>query len=80
MASSEPERPRYTQDDLRPGDWIKYNSGYGGGRLAEVHSCATLGPSGVYAITTDGNVPLRLIIEIRRLPTNVVPITRRESS
>ena len=69
------ETPRYRPEDIRPGDWIKYRSSYyGGGRVTEVEAIATMGPSGVYAITTEGNVPLRQILEVRRYPSNVLEL------
>lgn len=67
------ERKSYGLDDVRPGDWIKYRSGYyGSGRLAEVHAIASDVHSGPYAVTTEGNVLFSRILEIRRRPINVV--------
>jgi hypothetical protein len=67
--------PRFTRDDLREGDWIRYRSGYyGGGRLAEIHAIATDELSGDYAVTTEGNVLFERILEVRRLPLNVVAL------
>ena len=60
-------------DDVKPGDWIKYRSGYyGGGRLAEVHALGADEHSGPYAVTTEGNVLFDRILEIRRRPINVI--------
>ena len=74
----QPERKTYGPDDVRPGDWIKYRSGYyGNGRLAEVHAIAADVHSGPYAVTTEGNVLFSRILEIRRRPINVVAFPRR---
>jgi len=71
------ERKTYGPDDVRPGDWIKYRSGYyGSGRLAEVHAVDSDEHSGPYAVTTEGNVLFDRILEIRRRPLNVVVIPR----
>ena len=72
------DEPRFKPEDIRCGDWIKYKSGYGGGRVAEVHAVAPMGNNGIYVITDDGNVPLRQVIEVRRLPINVVALDRRQ--
>jgi hypothetical protein len=65
--------PSFTREGLREGDWIKYRSGYyGGGRLAEIHAIASDARYGDYVVTTEGNVMLDRILEVRRLPTNVV--------
>ncbi len=71
--SSNRDTPTYRLGDLRPGDWIKYRSGYyGSGRLAEVHALGSDENSGAYAVTTEGNVLFERILEIRRRPINVV--------
>lgn len=67
------ERKTYGPNDVAPGDWIKYRSGYyGSGRLAEVHAIGVDANSGAYAVTTEGNVLFSRILEIRRRPINVV--------
>jgi hypothetical protein len=70
----------FSISDIKPGDWIRYRSGYyGGGRLAVVHGIGTDARSGDYAVTTEGNVLFDRIIEVRRLPLNVavlVPVER----
>ncbi len=67
------ERKTYGPNDVVPGDWIKYRSGYyGSGRLAEVHAIGTDTNSGPFAVTTEGNVLFSRILEIRRRPINVV--------
>lgn len=71
------ERNSYRPDDVQPGDWIKYRSGYyGSGRLAEVHAVGGDVHSGPYAVTTEGNVLFDRILEIRRRPINVVVLPR----
>jgi uncharacterized protein DUF6602 len=63
-----PERLRSCRTRMVPG-----SSGYyATGRLAEVHGVATDDRSGDYAITAEGNVLLERILEVRRLPTNVL--------
>jgi hypothetical protein len=75
--SSASDRPAYGPDDVHPGDWIKYRSGYyGGGRLAEVHAVQCDAHSGAYAVTTEGNVLFDRILEVRRRPLNVVVFPR----
>jgi hypothetical protein len=64
---------KYGVDDVRPGDWIKYRSGYyGSGRLAEVHALGADEHSGAYAVTTEGNVLFERILEVRRRPLDVL--------
>ncbi len=73
------ERKIYGSDDVKIGDWIKYRSGYSeSGRLAEVHAVGSDAHSGPYAVTAEGNVLFSRILEIRRLPINVV-VFRRSS-
>lgn len=73
------ERKTYGFDDVKPGDWIRYRSGYyGSGRLAEVHAIAIDVHSGPYAVTTEGNVLFSRILEIRRRPINVVALPPRK--
>jgi hypothetical protein len=63
----------YGPDDIKPGDWIKYRSGYyGGGRLAEVHAVSQDLHSGPYAVTPEGNVLFTRILEVRRRPLRVL--------
>lgn len=60
-------------DDIEPGDWIKYKSGYyESGRLAEVHALGVDSASGPYAVTTEGQVLLHRILEVRRRLLNVL--------
>lgn len=67
------ESPKYGPNDIRPGDWIKYQSGYyGSGRVAEVHALGEDYRSGPYAVTTEGNVLFSRILEVRRRPLNVL--------
>jgi hypothetical protein len=74
MSNIEP--PRYGAK-IEPGDWIKYVSPYGeGGRLAEVHALGSDLRSGDYAVTTEGNVLFSRILEVRRLPLNVIEFRR----
>jgi hypothetical protein len=64
---------KFGVDDVRPGDWIKYRSGYyGSGRLAEVHALGADERSGAYAVTTEGNVLFERILEVRRRPLDVL--------
>lgn len=70
---------RYGTDDIQPGDWIKYRSEYyTTGRLAEVHGLGEDYHSGPYAVTSEGNVLLYRILEVRRRPLNVLVFPRRE--
>jgi hypothetical protein len=71
MSKSEP--PVYGPNEIEPGDWIKYRSGYyGGGRLAEVHGVGTDEQSGPFAVTSEGRVLLGRILEVRRRPLNLL--------
>lgn len=71
--SSTDQTPKYAAGDIRPGDWIKYRSGYyGSGRLAEVHALGSDVRSGDYAVTTEGNVLFDRILEVRRRPISVL--------
>lgn len=73
-----PERNSYGPEDVKPGDWIKYRSGYyGSGRLAEVHAIGADVHSGPYAVTMEGNVLFERILEIRRRPINVVVFPKK---
>lgn len=79
MSSS--KRPLYRSEDVQPGDWIKYRSGYyGGGRLAEVHAVGRDEHSGAYAVTSEGQVLLERILEIRRRPINVLVFPKLPST
>jgi hypothetical protein len=72
------KRNTYGSDEVEPGDWIKYRSGYyGSGRLAEVHAVGIDVHSGPYAVTTEGNVLFERILEIRRRPINVLVLQRK---
>jgi hypothetical protein len=74
------KRNTYGPEDVQPGDWIKYRSGYyGSGRLAEVHAVAVDSHSGPYAVTTEGNVLFARILEIRRRPINVVMMSSKRA-
>jgi hypothetical protein len=75
--SSADQGPQYASGDIRPGDWIKYRSGYyGSGRLAEVHALGSDVRSGDYAVTTEGNVLFDRILEVRRRPISVLVFPR----
>lgn len=77
MSSS--ELARYGPNDIQPGDWIRYKSGYyGSGRLAEVHGLGEDLHSGPYAVTAEGNVLFARILEIRRRTINVVVFPVRD--
>ena len=77
MSSNEPRK--YGPNDIEPGDWIKYRSGYyGGGRLTEVHALGSDVHSGDYAVTTEGNVLFERILEVRRRPLNVIVFSRSD--
>ncbi len=79
--SSIRDAPKLKDGDVRPGDWIKYRSGYyGSGRLAEVHALGSDENSGAYAVTTEGNVLFERILEIRRRPINVVVLGRESTT
>ena len=66
---------------VQPGDWIRYRSGYyGGGRLAEVHALGSDEHSGLYAVTTEGNVLFDRILEVRRRPLNVIVFPKSPSA
>jgi hypothetical protein len=70
---SKRELPKYGPNDIQPGDWIKYRSGYyGSGRLAEVHGLGEDLHSGPYAVTAEGNVLFSRVLEVRRRPLNVL--------
>jgi hypothetical protein len=70
---SKRELPKHGPNDIQPGDWIKYRSGYyGGGRLAEVHGLGEDLHSGPYAVTAEGNVLFSRVLEVRRRPLNVL--------
>jgi hypothetical protein len=70
---SKRELPKYGPNDIEPGDWIKYRSGYyGSGRLAEVHGVGSDENSGPFAVTSEGHVLLERILEVRRRPLNVL--------
>ena len=75
MSRNEPAK--YGSGDVKPGDWIKYRSGYyGSGRLAEVHGLGSDINSGDYAVTAEGNVLFDRILEVRRRPLNVLVFPR----
>jgi len=79
MSSS--ELVRYGPDDIEPGDWIKYRSGYyGSGRLAEVHGVGSDEKSGPFAVTTEGHGLLERILEVRRRPLSVLVFPTARSS